>query len=570
MSVSVAKPVVAASLVASTVVYLGYLWYKHRAEAKECSDPPTAVNTERHLEQVQQRLHTIRRSRLETLEEEPASSEHHSKDHTVTISEHSEETLKSEEISLVNSPVEACRMAVEESGLAPVPDVFSALNDPLCGESDSYSSSPVKSESAQSKSSCEWSDLIEQDLKEMQEFQLDSRELTCKLSGLELAGSGRSNDSGVASPSEEDHQEERREGTKTRTQSGEDAGIGSEQGDENTVDVGTDDNLLLAYHFHIPEGLCGKLIGEKGRSITELKNSCRVNIWLKERPAESDEKKKKKLKTKKDHRKRQYLEETELKLCGIEGTRTNIDKCLDKLKEKFATYSEINFEQVNGIRGCNQVNLNNGSVNLALAEGVMHDVFVSSIVGGGHVFLQQPYHPTYFALERLDQCMTNTYSTVSCPNVPQPVLLNSVCAAPCDEGWYRCQIVSYDADTEMCDIKYLDYGGYHNISVHSLRQIRTDFLSLPFQAIECYLANINPTDDQNISAFVLEELVSGQVVQARMIGTNEQGVPMIHLYRNSNGQTTMVNRELVDRDCAQWLDTTIVTLDTPLDHPSIM
>ena len=59
-------------------------------------------------------------------------------------------------------------MAVEESGLAPVPDVFSALNDPLCGESDSYSSSPVKSESAQSKSSCEWSDLIEQDLKEMQ------------------------------------------------------------------------------------------------------------------------------------------------------------------------------------------------------------------------------------------------------------------------------------------------------------------------------------------------------------------------------------------------------------------
>ena len=79
--------------------------------------------------------------------------------------------------------------------------MVSALNDPLCeGEAGSvspplsYSSSPVKSESAASKSSCEWSDLIEQDMKEMQEFQLDSRELTCKLSGLELAGSGRSND----------------------------------------------------------------------------------------------------------------------------------------------------------------------------------------------------------------------------------------------------------------------------------------------------------------------------------------------------------------------------------------
>ena len=48
----------------------------------------------------------------------------------------------------------------------------------------------------------------------------------------------------------------------------------------------------------------------------------------------------------------------------------------------------------------------------------------------------------------------------------------------------------------MCDIKYLDYGGYHSISVHSLRQIRTDFLSLPFQVMpgialsECFLPEI--------------------------------------------------------------------------------
>ena len=83
------------------------------------------------------------------------------------------------------------------------------------------------------------------------------------------------------------------------------------------------------------------------------------------------------------------------------------------------------------------------------------------------------------------------------------------------------------------------------------------------------MANINPTDDENISAFVLEELIAQQGVQARMIGTNEQGVPMIHLYRAVNGQTTMVNRELVDRSCAQWLATTIVKLESPLEHPGI-
>ena len=30
-------------------------------------------------------------------------------------------------------------------------------------------------------------------------------------------------------------------------------------GDENTVDVSSDDHQLLAYHFHIPESLCGEL-----------------------------------------------------------------------------------------------------------------------------------------------------------------------------------------------------------------------------------------------------------------------------------------------------------------------
>ena len=65
--------------------------------------------------------------------------------------------------------------------------------------------------------------------------------------------------------------------------------------------------------------------------------------------------------------------------------------------------------------------------------------------------------------------------------VPLPVEINSVCVAPCEGGWYRCQVVAYDEETGACDIKYLDYGGYHSIAATELKQIRTDFLSLPFQ-----------------------------------------------------------------------------------------
>lgn len=43
------------------------------------------------------------------------------------------------------------------------------------------------------------------------------------------------------------------------------------------------------------------------------------------------------------------------------------------------------------------------------------------------------------------------------------------------------QVVSYDDIEDSCDIKYIDYGGYDTVAASSLRQIRTDFLSLPFQ-----------------------------------------------------------------------------------------
>jgi len=466
-----------------------------------------------------------------------------------------------------------------------VPDVLSALQDPLCLASPpsphSYSSSPVKSDACSSpvksdacsegRQSTEWSDLIEQD--ERDNFQ---QELSSKLSGLELdMERTRCGDSGVVSPSETSEGERERQLSeslsKSRSHSGEDAGIGSEPGDVLSdpgalVEANYEDTQLMSYQFHIPDYLCGKLIGANGTFIKKLKEECRCNITLKE--LEKDKPKKKgKSRGKKDSK----LSDGVMKVCSLEGTRAGIDKCLDIIKLKFhQNRDEISFGQVNAIDkvGSSSMAMNAGQVSLSLAEGCMHEVFVSSIVGGGHVFLQQPYHPTFTALERLDQCMTKTYIQFQCPPLPTPVQANTVCVAPCDGGWYRCQVVAVDPSSEQCDIKYLDYGGYHTLPVADLRQIRTDFLSLPFQAIECYLANISPTDDQNVSAFVLEELIARQIVQARMIGTNEAGVPMIHLYRRVAGQTTMVNKELVDRRCATWIETTIVQLETPNDLSS--
>jgi len=621
---SLSRPFLAASLLVPALVYIAYKWQSSRnqetkSECEERIQKCHSGDCVLELQEVQQRLQGVLWSRLETLEEEVGEENSDLKESQAVT----EDEIVIEKVSVVETPIVFASTDIRYRDVAltsdntdsitiykhnmveavsheeifdeelnkevempstvidvpqeKIPDVLAALQDPLCLASppspNSYSSSPVKSESAsEGRQSTEWSDLIEQD--ERDNFQ---QELSSKLSGLELdVERTRCGDSGVVSPSEGSEGERERQlsecGSKVRSHSGEDAGIGSEQGDVCSepgagIDSSFEDTQLMSYQFHIPDYLCGKLIGINGAFIKKLKEDCKCNVILKELDGEREgdkPKKKGRSRGKRDSKSSDGV----IKLCSLEGTRANIDKCLDIVKLKFEQHrDELSFVQINTGEGRapSSLAMNTGSVSLSLAEGCMHEVFVSSIVGGAHVFLQQPYHPTFTALERLDQCMSRTYTQFQCPPLPTPVQVNTVCVAPCDEGWYRCQVVSVDVASEQCDIKYLDYGGYHTLPIADLRQIRTDFLSLPFQAIECYLANITPADDENVSAFVLEELIARQIVQARMIGTNESGVPMIHLYRAVAGQTTMVNKELVDRHCAQWLETTIVKVDSPND-----
>ena len=53
---------------------------------------------------------------------------------------------------------------------------------------------------------------------------------------------------------------------------------------------------------------------------------------------------------------------------------------------RFYNNPELTFEQVNRSPASKPVSVNHGSVSLNLAEGVMHDVLVSSIVGGGNLY----------------------------------------------------------------------------------------------------------------------------------------------------------------------------------------
>ncbi|XP_043547808.1 RING finger protein 17 [Chiloscyllium plagiosum] len=75
---------------------------------------------------------------------------------------------------------------------------------------------------------------------------------------------------------------------------------------------------------------------------------------------------------------------------------------------------------------------------------------------------------------------------ILCPFVGQ------ACAALFDDGgWYRCQISGLPGHREV-DVKYVDYGNTARIPVTNTRKLKEDFLTLPIQALQCRLSDVEP------------------------------------------------------------------------------
>ncbi|CAG9770081.1 unnamed protein product [Ceutorhynchus assimilis] len=139
----------------------------------------------------------------------------------------------------------------------------------------------------------------------------------------------------------------------------------------------------------------------------------------------------------------------------------------------------------------------NAEVYLKLIEGINNDTILSCMVAPDHLFMQQPTHPAFQSLAMLSNCMNHCYeSQPDSPLLPTPIPENTVCVAYSEGAWYRAVVLSSDKETESSYIKFLDYGGYCYVENDKLRQIRQDFMLLPFQAAECFLANVKPKTDR--------------------------------------------------------------------------
>ncbi|XP_012288010.1 tudor and KH domain-containing protein homolog isoform X2 [Orussus abietinus] len=130
-----------------------------------------------------------------------------------------------------------------------------------------------------------------------------------------------------------------------------------------------------------------------------------------------------------------------------------------------------------------------------------------------------------------------------------------------DKRWYRAEIISINEEG-MYGIYFIDYGDDDVKTADDLFELRTDFLSLRLQAVECSLANIKPrggewTLDACNKFYDLTWAAQWKVLIAKVRGYKErllgQGrsrregspIPCIELYDKIDDKEINIGKELI-------------------------
>ena len=288
-------------------------------------------------------------------------------------------------------------------------------------------------------------------------------------------------------------------------------------------------HAINEFTFEIPRDLCGLLIGAKGSFINPVMHQTNTKISLLNHPTILN-----------------------MNLCSIKGHYNGITEALAIIRERFPL---SRFPQVTLLQTPNMIPVETISeaAQLHLPEGISCDVIVSDSVSPKHVFLQQPTHASFHLLQRLDQYMISTYNFNDTPGVDEPAV-GIICAVQRGEGWYRAIVT--DCSGPNAVVRLLDYGGYITVPKASLRQVQRDYMSIPFQATECFLAHVEPVNDvwTEEAHKYFKSLTDKQILQAYIVGYTEERIPNIQLYRIVNKQAFLINQELCDAGHAIYVN----------------
>ncbi|XP_058016771.1 tudor and KH domain-containing protein [Ahaetulla prasina] len=181
------------------------------------------------------------------------------------------------------------------------------------------------------------------------------------------------------------------------------------------------------------------------------------------------------------------------------------------------------------------------------------EVYVSASENPSHFWIQiigvKALH-----LDKLIQEMTKYYEDNDDGEL-ESVQVGDIVATyyPEDRSWYRAEVLG-TLDNGNLDIYYVDFGDNGEVSLEKLRLLRSDFLGLPFQAIECSLAGVAPTSGPRWEEAALDEFdrlthcaqwkpVFCKICTYVPVGSSVR--PYVRLFKPADGQFIDVGEELI-------------------------
>ncbi|NXS67308.1 TDRKH protein, partial [Pandion haliaetus] len=181
------------------------------------------------------------------------------------------------------------------------------------------------------------------------------------------------------------------------------------------------------------------------------------------------------------------------------------------------------------------------------------EVYVSAAENPNHFWIQIIGQRS-LQLDKLTTEMRQYYRSSGRAAELPTVQAGDIVAAPYMDGsdWYRARVLG-TLENGNFDLYYVDFGDNGEAPREALRALRSDFLSLPFQAIECSLAGILPAgaewEEAALDAFDrLTHCAMWRPLLAKISSYVPSGLgarPNVRLYGLHHGENLDVGAELV-------------------------
>ncbi|XP_039521065.1 tudor and KH domain-containing protein isoform X2 [Pimephales promelas] len=182
------------------------------------------------------------------------------------------------------------------------------------------------------------------------------------------------------------------------------------------------------------------------------------------------------------------------------------------------------------------------------------EVYVSASENPQHFWIQI-LGVRSLQLDKLTAEMSHFYnSDTSQEHRVETIIVGDIVAASYrDHGtWNRARVLGILSSGEV-DLYYVDFGDNGELPREQLRSMRSDFLSLPFQAIECSLAGVRPAGEVWTEAALddferMTYCAEWKPLLAKLYSYSHSEIsswPSVKLYDNSQGKAVDLGKELI-------------------------